>query len=98
MLSVPEEPPTFIYQVPEAAYIESLCWEQKRSITETSSPTSMMTDETRSRRFMKIKRFARAAQMRADVILKYQNFPHQDPYEHIQLDSRLTTCELSVCL
>jgi Cysteine-rich secretory protein family len=31
----------------------------------------------------------KAAQMRADVILKYQNFSHQDPYEHIQLDSVL---------
>lgn len=31
----------------------------------------------------------KAAQMRADVIMKYQNFSHQDPYEHIQLDSVL---------
>jgi len=31
----------------------------------------------------------KAAQMRADVILKYQNFSHQDPYEHIQLDTVL---------
>jgi uncharacterized protein YkwD len=30
-----------------------------------------------------------AAQMRATVILKYQNFDHQDPYEHIQLDTVL---------
>jgi uncharacterized protein YkwD len=30
-----------------------------------------------------------AAQMRANVILKYQNFAHQDPYEHIQLDTVL---------
>ena len=30
-----------------------------------------------------------AAQKRADVILKYQNFSHQDPYEHIQLDTVL---------
>lgn len=27
----------------------------------------------------------KAAQMRADVILKYQNFSHQDPYENIEL-------------
>ena len=32
---------------------------------------------------------ALAAQKRADVILKYQNFSHQDPYEHIQLDTVL---------
>jgi uncharacterized protein YkwD len=31
----------------------------------------------------------KAAQMRADVILKYQNFSHQDPNEHIQLDTVL---------
>lgn len=31
----------------------------------------------------------KAAQMRADVILKYQNFSHHDPYENIQLDSVL---------
>lgn len=30
-----------------------------------------------------------AAQKRADVMLKYQNFAHQDPYEHIQLDTVL---------
>jgi uncharacterized protein YkwD len=30
-----------------------------------------------------------AAQMRANVIMKYQNFDHQDPYEHIQLDTVL---------
>jgi hypothetical protein len=30
-----------------------------------------------------------AAEMRADVILKHQNFSHQDPYEHIQLDTVL---------
>jgi uncharacterized protein YkwD len=31
----------------------------------------------------------RAAKMRADVILRHQNFSHQDPYEHIQLDTVL---------
>jgi len=31
----------------------------------------------------------KAAQMRADVILKYQNFSHQDPYENIRLDTVL---------
>jgi len=31
----------------------------------------------------------KAAQMRANVILKHQNFSHQDPYEHIQLDTVL---------
>lgn len=31
----------------------------------------------------------KAAAMRANVILKYQNFSHQDPYEHIQLDTVL---------
>jgi hypothetical protein len=35
------------------------------------------------------KTLALAAQKRADVILKYQNFSHQDPYEHIQLDTVL---------
>jgi hypothetical protein len=35
------------------------------------------------------KTLAFAAQKRADVILKYQNFAHQDPYEHIQLDTVL---------
>ncbi len=30
-----------------------------------------------------------AAQKRAEVMLKYQNFSHQDPYEHIQLDTVL---------
>ncbi len=30
-----------------------------------------------------------AAKMRAEVIMKYQNFSHQDPHEHIQLDSVL---------
>lgn len=30
-----------------------------------------------------------AAQKRADVILKYQNFSHHDPHEHIQLDTVL---------
>jgi hypothetical protein len=35
------------------------------------------------------KTLAMAAQMRANVILKYQNFAHQDPYEHIQLDTVL---------
>lgn len=31
----------------------------------------------------------KAAQMRADVIMKHQNFSHQDPYDHIQLDTVL---------
>jgi hypothetical protein len=31
----------------------------------------------------------KAAQMRADVIMKNQNFSHQDPYDHIQLDTVL---------
>lgn len=31
----------------------------------------------------------KAAQLRADVILKYQNFSHQDPYEGIELGSIL---------
>ncbi len=31
----------------------------------------------------------KAAELRAQVILKYQNFSHQDPYEHIQLDTVL---------
>lgn len=31
----------------------------------------------------------KAAQMRADTILKHQNFSHQDPYEGIQLDTVL---------
>lgn len=35
------------------------------------------------------KTLALAANMRANVILKYQNFAHQDPYEHIQLDTVL---------
>lgn len=35
------------------------------------------------------KTLALAAQKRADVILRYQNFSHQDPYEHIQLDTVL---------
>lgn len=35
------------------------------------------------------KTLALAAQKRADVILKYQNFAHIDPYEHIQLDTVL---------
>lgn len=35
------------------------------------------------------KTLAYAAQKRADVILKYQNFAHIDPYEHIQLDTVL---------
>lgn len=30
-----------------------------------------------------------AAQKRAEVMLKYQNFSHQDPFEHIQLDTVL---------
>ncbi len=30
-----------------------------------------------------------AAQKRADVILKYQNFSHHDPHEHVQLDTVL---------
>ncbi len=29
----------------------------------------------------------KAAQMRADVIMKYQNFSHYDPIEHLQLDT-----------
>jgi hypothetical protein len=32
---------------------------------------------------------SRAAGMRAKIIMKYQNFSHQDPYEHIQLDTVL---------
>jgi hypothetical protein len=35
------------------------------------------------------KTLATAAQMRANVILKYQNFAHHDPYEHVQLDTVL---------
>lgn len=31
----------------------------------------------------------KAAQLRADVIMKYQNFSHHDPYENIQLDTVL---------
>ena len=34
-------------------------------------------------------KLTQAAQMRADTILKYQNFSHQDPYGHIQLDTVL---------
>ncbi len=91
MLSVPEEPPTIYLPGPyEAAYIESPVLG-----AETINNRDIITyinDERMKRGAPPLhenKTLARAAQMRADVILKYQNFSHQDPYEHIQLDSVL---------
>jgi uncharacterized protein YkwD len=62
---------------------------------ETINPDDIITyiNEERMKRgvppLRENKTLALAAQMRANVILKYQNFDHQDPYEHIQLDTVL---------
>jgi hypothetical protein len=62
---------------------------------ETINPRDIITyiNEERMKRgappLRENKTLALAAQMRATVILKYQNFAHQDPYEHIQLDTVL---------
>lgn len=62
---------------------------------ETIDPRDIVTyvNEERMKRGIRPLRvnetLMKAAKMRADVILKHQNFSHQDPYEHIQLDTVL---------
>ncbi len=62
---------------------------------ETIDPRDIVTyvNEERMKRGIRPLRvnetLMKAAQMRADVILKHQNFSHQDPYDHIQLDTVL---------
>jgi hypothetical protein len=58
---------------------------------ETFDPLSLIRtiNEERVKRSIKPLRVSellmKAAKMRADILLKYQNFSHQDPYEHIEL-------------
>lgn len=74
----------------EAAYIESPVLG-----AETIDPDDIITyiNNERMKRgappLVKNALLTKAAQMRANVILKYQNFSHQDPHEHIQLDTVL---------
>jgi uncharacterized protein YkwD len=91
LLPVPEAPPTVYLPGPyEAATITSPVLG-----AETIDPNDIVLYINNER--MKTgapplrinKTLALAAQKRADVILKYQNFSHQDPYEHIQLDTVL---------
>jgi hypothetical protein len=62
---------------------------------ETINPRDIITyvNEERMKRGIRPLRvndtLMKAAQMRADVILKHQNFSHQDPYENIQLNTVL---------
>lgn len=62
---------------------------------ETIDPRDIVTyvNEERMKRGIRPLRvnsvLTKAAQMRADVIMKHQNFSHQDPFEHIQLDTVL---------
>ncbi|MCX8008577.1 MAG: CAP domain-containing protein [Patescibacteria group bacterium] len=62
---------------------------------ETIDPRDIVTyvNEERMKRGIRPLRvndtLMKAAAMRANVILKYENFSHHDPYEHIQLDTML---------
>jgi len=91
LLRVPTEVPTIYLPGPyEAAEIYSPVLG-----AETISPSDIILYINNER--MKVgspplrenSTLTKAAQMRADIILKYQNFSHQDPYEHIQLDTVL---------
>jgi hypothetical protein len=89
-LSLPAEPTIYL----PGPFIEPII-ESPVLGAETINPRDIITYVNNER--MKIgapplrenKTLALAAQMRADVILKHQNFSHQDPYEHIQLDTVL---------
>lgn len=89
-ISVPMPPVVYLPGPYEAAFIESPVLG-----AETIDPSDIVTyiNNERMKRGappLRInKTLALAAQKRADVILKYQNFSHQDPYEHIQLDTVL---------
>jgi len=89
-LPVPTEHLVYLPGFYEARLIKSLVLG-----AETISPRDIITyiNEERMKRgappLRENKTLAMAASMRANVILKYQNFAHQDPYEHIQLDTVL---------
>lgn len=89
-LPPPPEPVVYLPGVYRAPLIESPVLG-----SETINPRDIVTyinDERMKRGIAPLrvnKLLAQAAQMRADVIMKYQNFSHQDPYEHIQLDTVL---------
>jgi hypothetical protein len=90
-LNVPAEPPTIYLPGPyEAAHIESPVLG-----AETIKPGDIVLyiNEQRMKSGVPPLRenevLTRAAKMRVDVILRHQNFSHQDPYEHIQLDTVL---------
>lgn len=90
-LKVPTETPNVYLPGPyEAAHIESPVLG-----AETINPSDIVlfiNDERMKTGASPLRENAvltRAAKMRADVILRHQNFSHQDPYEHIQLDTVL---------
>lgn len=90
-LPIPQTPPEIYLPGPyEAATIESPILG-----ADTIEPRDVITYINNER--MKVgspplrtnKLLSLAAQKRADVILRYQNFSHHDPHEHIQLDTVL---------
>jgi uncharacterized protein YkwD len=89
-LYIPKEPTIYLPGPYEAATIESGVLG-----ADTIDPRDIITYVNHERMNRGIaplrvnKTLALAAQMRADVILRHQNFAHQDPYEHIQLDTVL---------
>lgn len=90
LLSIPNEPVVYLPGPYVARIIESPVLG-----AETINPRDIITYINKERMdrgappLRENKLLAQAAQMRADVILKYQNFAHQDPYEQIQLDTVL---------
>jgi uncharacterized protein YkwD len=89
-LPVPAQPSLYLPGVYKARIIESPVLG-----AETINPSDIIlyiNDERMKRGAPPLQENAtltKAAQMRAGVILNHQNFSHQDPYEHIQLDTVL---------
>ncbi|HUD19510.1 MAG TPA: CAP domain-containing protein [Patescibacteria group bacterium] len=90
-LSVPKAPVVYFPPTPFIAeHIESPVLG-----AETIDPTDIITyvnNERMKRGSPPLREntvLTKAAQMRVNVIFKYNNFAHRDPYEHIQLDTVL---------
>jgi uncharacterized protein YkwD len=90
-LTIPYEPTIYL----PGPYLATLNTLSPILGAETINPRDIITyvnDERMKRGIPPLrenKTLALAAQKRADIILKHQNFAHEDPYEHIQLDTVL---------
>lgn len=90
MIAIPLEPVVYLPEPRIAPTVETSVLG-----AETINPRDIITyvNEERMKRGVRPLRvnetLMKASQMRAEVIVKHQNFSHQDPYEGIQLDTVL---------